>query len=196
MVEARRYLLDFEEEISIYESLVTLAKVHFNYLQLLQKEELQIISMWWKDLELQVKLPYVRDRVPKIYVWILVLFLEPCYSQAIIIATKNILFVLVLDDTYDAYATIEEIRLITHAINRYFFAMSQVPNYFKPFYALMPNEYAEFNQQLPPQGTTKAIIEALKKALKGLTIAPTIKRLNGDIVEKCLHMKNFFVSPH
>lgn len=63
--------------------------------------------------------PYVRDRLPELYVWILTLFFEPCYSQVRIITTKIIVLVLVLDDTCDAYATIEEIRLLTHAINRY-----------------------------------------------------------------------------
>ncbi|KAL8234118.1 hypothetical protein R6Q59_020218 [Mikania micrantha] len=164
MVEARRYLLDFQEEASKYESLHMLAKVHFNYLQLLQKEELRIVSKWWKDLDLQVKLPYVRDRVPEIYIWASALFLDPYYSQARIITTKIILFLLVLDDTYDAYATIEELRVITHAINRWdMSAMLQIPDYFKPFYELMLNEYAEFNKQLPPHDTKNAIIEASKK---------------------------------
>lgn len=44
MVGARLFLLHFKEECSRYEPLVKLAKVHFNYLQLLQKEELQIVS--------------------------------------------------------------------------------------------------------------------------------------------------------
>lgn len=41
------------------------------------------------------------------------------YSQVRIITTKIIALLLLLDDTYDAYATIDEIRLLTHAINRY-----------------------------------------------------------------------------
>ncbi|KAL8199343.1 hypothetical protein R6Q57_012911 [Mikania cordata] len=171
MVEARRYLLDFQEEVSKYESLHMLAKVHFNYLQLLQKEELRIVSKWWKDLDLQVKLSYVRDRAPDIYIWASALFLDPYYSQARIITAKIILFLLVLDDTYDAYATIEELRVITHAINRWdMSAMSQIPDYFKPFYELMLNEYAEFNKQLPPHDTKNAIIEASKKVLQNLAM--------------------------
>ena len=70
-------------------------------------------------MDFQVITPYVRDRVPELYLWILSLFFEPYYSQARIITTKIILLLLVLDDTYDAYATIEEIRLLTDAINRY-----------------------------------------------------------------------------
>ncbi|KAJ0765925.1 putative lyase [Helianthus annuus] len=171
MLDARQYLVNFEEEISRFDSLLTLAKVHFNYLQLLQKNELGIISKWWKDTDLQVKMPYVRDRVPELYVCILAMFFEPCYSQARIITTKILLLVLVLHDTYDAYATIEEARLLTSAINRWDMinAMSQLPEYIKPFYETVLNEYAEFNKLQPQQGTLSSnIIDASKTAFQEL----------------------------
>ncbi|KAI7725736.1 hypothetical protein M8C21_026614, partial [Ambrosia artemisiifolia] len=171
MIEAREYLINFEEEISRYDSLLTLAKVHFNYLQLLQKEELGTISNWWKESDIQVKMPYVRDRVPEIYLWILALYLEPCYSQARIITTKILLLVLVLHDTYDAYATIEEAQLLTDAINRWDMTsvMLQLPEYIKPFYEIVLNEYAEFNQRLPQEETlTSNIIDVSKKAFQVL----------------------------
>ncbi|KAJ0694634.1 putative lyase [Helianthus annuus] len=168
MVEARQYLLNFEEEISRYDSLQMLAKVHCNYLQLLQKEELRTLSKWSKDLDLLVKTPYVRDRVPELYVWILALFLEPYYSQARIITTKVIQLVLMLDDTYDAYATIEESRLLTHAINRWdISAVSQLPESIKSFYEILLDEFVELNKQLPQQ-ETKDLIEATKKAFQEL----------------------------
>lgn len=44
MVEARFYFSNYDEECSTHESLVKLAKLHFNYLQLQQKEELRIVS--------------------------------------------------------------------------------------------------------------------------------------------------------
>jgi hypothetical protein len=119
MVEARLYFNTHEEDFSCHEAVVKLAKINFNYLQLQQKEELRMVSQWWKDMEFQTSVPYIRDRVPEIYLWILGLYFEPYYSRARIIATKITLFLVVLDDTYDAYATIDEIRLITDAINRY-----------------------------------------------------------------------------
>ncbi|MFS7947693.1 putative lyase [Helianthus anomalus] len=165
VVEARQYLLNFEEEISRYDSLQMLPKVHCNYLQLLQKEELKTLSKWSKDLDLQAKTPYVRDRVPELYVWILALFLEPYYSQARIITTKVIQLVLMLDDTYDAYATIEESRLLTHAINRWdISAVSQLPESIKSFYEILLDEFVELNKQQE----TKDLIEATKKAFQEL----------------------------
>lgn len=44
MVEAKLYFLNYQEECSTYDSLLNLAKVHIEYLQLLHKEELRIIS--------------------------------------------------------------------------------------------------------------------------------------------------------
>lgn len=168
MVEARLYFSNYEEECSTYESLLKLAKLHFNYLQLQQKEELRIVSKWWKDMRFQETTPYIRDRVPEIYLWILGLYFEPRYSLARIIATKITLFLVVLDDTYDAYATIEEIRLLTDAINRWdISAVEQIPEYIKPFYKILLNEYAELEKQLAKEGRANSVI-ASKEAFQDI----------------------------
>ncbi|KAI3729540.1 hypothetical protein L6452_18201 [Arctium lappa] len=171
MVEAKLYLFNYEEECSTYGSLLKLAKVHFNYLQLLQKEELRIVSKWWKDMNFQVVTPYARDRIPELYVWILALFLEPYYSQVRIITTKIITLVLVLDDTCDAYATIEEFRLLTHAINRWeISAMEQLPEYMKPFYKIILDEYALLEEQLAKEGRAN-LVYASKQGFQELARA-------------------------
>ncbi|KAI3515130.1 hypothetical protein L1887_13881 [Cichorium endivia] len=168
MVEARMYFSNYDEECSTHESLLKLAKLHFNYLQLQQKEELRIVSKWWKDMRFQETTPYIRDRVPEIYLWILGLYFEPRYSLARIIATKITLFLVVLDDTYDAYATIEEIRLLTDAINRWdISAMEQIPEYIRPFYKILLDEYAELEKQLAKEGRAKSVI-ASKEAIQDI----------------------------
>ena len=70
-------------------------------------------------MEFQKISPYARDKLPETYLWILAVFVEPHYSEARIITTKITQLVCVLDDTFDAYATIDELRLLTDAINRY-----------------------------------------------------------------------------
>ncbi|KAJ9567254.1 hypothetical protein OSB04_003220 [Centaurea solstitialis] len=171
MVEARLYLLNYEEECSKYDSLLKLAKVHFNYLQLLQKEELRIVSEWWKDMNFQGITPYARDRVPELYLWVLGLFFEPYYSQARIITTKIIQFVCVLDDTCDAYSTIEEFRLLTHAINRWeISAMEQLPEYMKPLYKIILEEYARLEEQLAKEGR-EDVVYTSKQAFQELARA-------------------------
>ncbi|CAH1429913.1 unnamed protein product [Lactuca virosa] len=168
MVEARLYFSNYSEECATHESLLKLAKLHFSYLELQQKEELRIVSKWWKDMRFQETTPYIRDRVPEIYLWILGLYFEPRYSLARIIATKITLFLVVLDDTYDAYATIEEIRLLTDAINRWdMSAMEQIPEYIRPFYKILLDEYAELEKQLAKEGRANSVI-ASKEAFQDI----------------------------
>ena len=70
-------------------------------------------------MEFHIITPYSRDRKPELYLWTLAMYMEPHYSQGRMVTSKIAQFVTVLDDTYDAYATIEELRLLTNAINRY-----------------------------------------------------------------------------
>ncbi|KAI3499107.1 hypothetical protein L1887_34900 [Cichorium endivia] len=126
------------------------------------------LQVWWKDMRFQETTPYIRDRVPESYLWILGMYSEPRYSLARIIATKITLFTVVLDDTYDAYATIEEIRLLTDAINRWdMSAMEQIPEYIRPFYKILLDEYAELEKQLAIEGRANIVI-ASKEAFQGL----------------------------
>lgn len=171
MVEARLYFTYYEEEIcSIHDSLQKLANAQFNYLQLLQKEELHILTKWYNEMEFKIITPYVRDRIPELYLWILGVFLDPHYSEARIITTKIAQLVLALDDTYDAYGTIEELRLITDTINRWeFSAMEQLPEYNKPFYKLLLNEYAQLKKRLSKQGRENRV-NASQRAFQELAI--------------------------
>lgn len=76
-------------------------------------------SRWWDDLALASKLPYVRDRMVENYFWAVSIFFEPCYSLGRIIFTKMVTVLAFTDDTYDAYATFDELGLYTNAVERY-----------------------------------------------------------------------------
>lgn len=47
------------------------------------------------------------------------MYFEPEYSHSRIFLTKIIAMATVLDDTYDAYGTYEELMIFTDAIERY-----------------------------------------------------------------------------
>lgn len=80
------------------------------------------IIRWWKELDLVSKLPYARDRVTEIYVcWGLGVYFEPKYSLGRIILAKVCALTSVIDDTYDAYGTFEELELFTEAVQRFGF---------------------------------------------------------------------------
>ena len=62
------------------------------------------------------KLPYARDRLVEGYFWVVGVYFEPQYSYARRLLTK-IFFAIatIIDDTYDAYGTPEELKLFTEA---------------------------------------------------------------------------------
>ncbi|CAN4114379.1 unnamed protein product [Withania somnifera] len=63
--------------------LLRFAKLDYNLLQMLHKQELAEVSRWWKDLNFVKTLPYARDRVVECYFWALGVYFEPQYSQLV-----------------------------------------------------------------------------------------------------------------
>lgn len=51
--------------------------------------------------------------------WILAVYYEPQFSQARKMMTKLIAMLSIIDDTYDAYGTIDELELFSKAIERF-----------------------------------------------------------------------------
>jgi hypothetical protein len=69
-------------------------------------------------LDFTNKLPYARDRNVECSFWVLATFFEPKYSQARKMMNKVISLITVIDDTYDAFGTIDELELFNKAIER------------------------------------------------------------------------------
>ncbi|CAN4114340.1 unnamed protein product [Withania somnifera] len=86
---------------------------------MLHKQELAEVSRWWKDLNFVKTLPYARDRVVECYFWALGVYFEPQYSRARVMLVKTIAIISIVDDTYDAYGTTEELATYTDVIQRY-----------------------------------------------------------------------------
>ncbi|KAL6640259.1 hypothetical protein ACP70R_022108 [Stipagrostis hirtigluma subsp. patula] len=89
------------------------------YIHTYEKNELKIITRWWKDLEIESRLPFARDRLVECYFWILGVYYEPCYSRARIILTMMIAIATIFDDMFDSYGTSEECELLTKCIERW-----------------------------------------------------------------------------
>ncbi|KXG21068.1 hypothetical protein SORBI_3009G009300 [Sorghum bicolor] len=111
--EFKYYISAYEKDATVHEKVLQLAKLNSNIMQLHHQHELDIISRWWKDIHIESKLPFVRDRLVECYLWILGVYYEPCYSRGRIILTMITAIVTLLDDTYDSYATPEECELFT-----------------------------------------------------------------------------------
>lgn len=78
-----------------------------------------ICSRWYKNLELDLKIPYARNRTVEGYLWAVGAHFEPRYSQARIKFATLINILTLVDDTYDAYGTIEELEPFTDALMRW-----------------------------------------------------------------------------
>jgi hypothetical protein len=72
----------------------------------------------WKKSDFGTKVPYARDRVVEAYFWPFTMSYEPRNSTARKLGSKLTLCISLLDDTYDAFATVEELELFTQAIQR------------------------------------------------------------------------------
>ncbi|KAB2059680.1 hypothetical protein ES319_A11G323000v1 [Gossypium barbadense] len=89
-LEARRFISIYRDDASHNKTLLKFAELDFNLLQISHKEELSKISRWGKSLDLPIKLPFVRDRLPQ-------------YSFAREILAKTMVMTSIMDDIYDAY---------------------------------------------------------------------------------------------
>ncbi|XP_058195793.1 valerianol synthase TPS8-like [Rhododendron vialii] len=165
-VEARHYISVYENDASRNEKLLRLAKIDFNLLQMLHKKELCHISGWWKDLDLVSEAPYVRDRAVECFFTSASAYFEPQYSLARLILTKATLIISILDDTYDAYGTYEELKLFTNAVHRWDInAMDQLPKYMKSVYKALLNLHDEIEREMAKHERTYAV-HYLKEAFK------------------------------
>ncbi|XP_052486889.1 (+)-delta-cadinene synthase isozyme C2 isoform X2 [Gossypium raimondii] len=165
-VEARHYLSVYQDIESHNKALLEFAKIDFNMLQFLHRKELSEICRWWKDLDFQRKLPYARDRVVEGYFWISGVYFEPQYSLGRKMLTKVIAMTSIVDDTYDSYATYEELIPYTNAIERWDIkCIDELPEYMKPSYKALLDVYEEMIQLVAENGRQYRV-EYAKNAFK------------------------------
>ncbi|KAD7478282.1 hypothetical protein E3N88_01418 [Mikania micrantha] len=147
-LDTLRYIPFYQQQISHNKSLLKLAKLGFNRLQSLHKKELSLLSKWWKGFDVPKNLPYMRDRLVENYFWILCVYFEPQYSRSRIFVTKVIAFATILDDTYDAYGTYEELDIFTKAVQ----SLDSLPDYMKLVYKSLLDAYEEMEEIMAKEG--------------------------------------------
>ncbi|XP_038711371.1 probable terpene synthase 6 [Tripterygium wilfordii] len=168
-IESRQFISFYEQDESHNEMLLKLAKLDFNRVQLLHQQELSHLSRWYDKLDIPSNFPYARERIAETHIWSVGTYFEPQYSDARIILTKVITMISILDDTYDLYGTIEELRLLTPAIQRWNIdAIDQLPEYMKFLYNVLWNVYHEFENQLESEGRSYLVSYA-RDAMKELS---------------------------
>ncbi|KAK3034685.1 hypothetical protein RJ639_032446 [Escallonia herrerae] len=138
-VEACHFISEYQADESKDESLLRLAKLDYNFLQLLHKKEL------------------LKSRMVECYFWALGVYFEARYSLARIMLAKTIAMVSVLDDTYDAYGTVEELQKFTDLVERWdISAINELPEYMRPLYRALLGLYEEIEEEMTKQGKSHA----------------------------------------
>ncbi|KAI3762858.1 hypothetical protein L1987_53300 [Smallanthus sonchifolius] len=137
-LEALSYIRFYEKQAFHNESLLKLAKLGINLLQSLHKSELSHVSKWWKGIDAPKNLPYARDRIVERYFWAFGVYSEPKYSLARVFLAKVIQIATVLDDTYVANGTYEELEIFTKAVERWnITCLDGLPKYMKLVYQMI-----------------------------------------------------------
>ncbi|KAF5736607.1 casbene synthase chloroplastic-like [Tripterygium wilfordii] len=176
-IKSREYISFYEEVESHNEVLLMLAKLDFNRVQLLHQQELNEVSRWFEDLKLTSRYSYPRARIAEIYMWTNAVYFEPQYRSAQIMLTKIVKLISIIDDTYDSYATIDELRLLTDAIESWDInAIDELPDYMKFLYSTILNLYGELETELESEGRSYGVSHARDAAeQKRVHVATDIK---------------------
>ncbi|KAL9244724.1 hypothetical protein vseg_018466 [Gypsophila vaccaria] len=154
--ECRQFIQFYEDYDDEYrnDTLLKFAKIEYNRLQLIHRRELSQIESWWRALDLGKKLPYARQRSVECLYCVTMMYFEPQYSFARVLLCKIFLVLSVLDDTYDAYGTFEELQLLTQAFERWDMnAIEELPEeYMKVVYSFVFDTCDEFAKEMNKRG--------------------------------------------
>ncbi|XP_049357157.1 alpha-farnesene synthase-like [Solanum verrucosum] len=107
-----------EERVSNLK-LLQLAKLNFNMVQAEHQKDLVDILRWWTNLGLIENVSFSRDRIVESFLWSVGVAFEPQHSNFRNWLTKAITFIIVIDDVYDIYGTLQDLQLFTDAVVRW-----------------------------------------------------------------------------
>nr|ARG42164.1 TPS7 [Phaseolus lunatus] len=116
---ARQYINRYDKMEPHNLLLLELAKLDFNMEQSSHQNELKELSRWWWDIGLSRKLKFARDRLVETFIWSLAIFPRPQFARCHKELTKVGQLITILDDIYDIYGTLDELKLFTDAIERW-----------------------------------------------------------------------------
>ncbi|CAL4996950.1 unnamed protein product [Urochloa decumbens] len=170
ILETRNYITIYEKEAARNGVILEFAKLNFNLLQLLYCEELKTVTLWWKQLNVETNLRFIRDRIVEMHFWMTGACSEPQYSLTRVIITKMTAYITILDDIMDTYSTTEEAMLLAEAIYRCEEnAVLLLPEYMKDFYLYLLKTFDSCEDELGPNRSFRVFYlkELLKMIVRG-----------------------------
>ncbi|KAK9031349.1 hypothetical protein V6N11_032732 [Hibiscus sabdariffa] len=110
----------YENRKNIDKRLLELAKLNFNTVQAtLQKDLREISRWWWWNLGIMEHLNFTRDRLAESFLCAVGVAYEPQFSCFRKRLTKITTMILILDDVYDVYGSLQELEQFTQAVDRW-----------------------------------------------------------------------------
>ncbi|KAK9133619.1 hypothetical protein Scep_013147 [Stephania cephalantha] len=180
-LENRWYIDECLRKRKIDTSLLEFAELDFNMVQATHQKDLTRMSRWWEDLGISKVLSFTRDRLVECFLWSIGLTYEPQYNCCREWLTKAVNLIVVIDDIYDMYGSIDELELFTNTVERWSIdqAIEKLPHYMKiSFLALYntTNEMAELERGDVPSAVqcymnkTKLSEHEAKANIRGLVM--------------------------
>ncbi|CAI9087819.1 OLC1v1021994C1 [Oldenlandia corymbosa var. corymbosa] len=115
----KKHILAYEKEGTTNSKLLELARLHFNIVQATHQEDLKEIIRWWIELGIIEKLSFSRDRIIESFLYAAGVAYEPQHGSLRKWLTKVIKLVLLIDDVYDIYGSLEHLECFTNAVDRW-----------------------------------------------------------------------------
>ncbi|PIM97306.1 Exo-alpha-bergamotene synthase [Handroanthus impetiginosus] len=117
-LEARWFINFYETRPDVNLILLEFAKLDFNMVQAQYQDEIKHVCRWYKETGLPEKLSFARHRLAECFLWALGLTPEPHLGYTRKILTKIAAFITIMDDIYDVYGTLDELKVFTETIER------------------------------------------------------------------------------
>nr|GEV84338.1 (E)-beta-ocimene synthase, chloroplastic-like [Tanacetum cinerariifolium] len=149
-LEARWYIDAYGKRKDANILMFELAALDFNMVQSELKTELQELSKWWKNIGLARKLSFVRDRLMECFFWTVGIVFVPQYSSCRVGLTKVAALITVIDDIYDVYGSLDELKIFTDVVKRWNInAIEHMPEYLQVGYQALYNTVNELGSNTP-----------------------------------------------
>ncbi|KAG6675452.1 hypothetical protein I3842_15G102500 [Carya illinoinensis] len=127
--EARWFIDAYRSREDMNPTLLELAELDFNMVQAVHQQDLKEVSRWWRSTGLG-DLSFARDRVVENFLWAVGILFHPQFGYERRMLTKLGALLTVVDDFYDVYGTLEELKLFTDVVERWDVnAMEELPYY-------------------------------------------------------------------
>ncbi|XP_076938099.1 R-linalool synthase QH5, chloroplastic-like [Bidens hawaiensis] len=163
-VEARWFIEAYEKRSDMNPTLIELAKLDFDMVQVVHIEDLKHASRWWRNTKWDKKLTFARDRLVECFLWSVGYSYVPEFSYGRREITKVNAMITSIDDVYDVYGTLDELELFTNVINRWDInAVEELPDYMKMCFLGLYNTTNEIAYQTFIN-TNIVVLQYLKKA--------------------------------